>query len=66
VSNKWSPLWDYFQVGKDSKFSICASCEAPISQGGKTFKNLKKKIKPVLSNSCYCFHKCPIHKAAGT
>ena len=35
---KRSPVWGYFKVGEDSKYSICNSCGESVSHGGKTTK----------------------------
>jgi len=49
-----------FQVREeDSKFAICASSGAPISQSGKT-----KKLNHVFSVEAAAFSKCPNHQGS--
>ena len=37
-SRKTSPIWNYFEVGEDTKFANCNICKEPVSRGGKTTK----------------------------
>ena len=33
-----APIWNYFDVGEDSKVAICKTCNHPVSREGKTIK----------------------------
>ena len=39
MSKKRSPVWNYFDVGEDTKVAICKTCNQPVSRGGQTTKS---------------------------
>ena len=39
VNRKTSVIWEFFTVGKDTKFAVCGICEAKVLRGGNTTKS---------------------------
>ena len=70
MSKQRSPVWDYFKVGEDSKYSICNSCDESISHGGKTTKTFNTTNLVYHTKSTHtdlhseCKKKCKMTKRA--